>query len=375
MNILVLSWRGPGHPHVGGAEQSTFEHAKGWVKAGHQVTLFTSSFAEGKDEEILNGVRIIRKGDQILVVRVAAIWWYLFGKHPRYDLIIDEFHGVPFFTPLYAGTKKLAFIHEVTKEVWRLNPWPWPFNLIPATLGTAVEPLIFKLLYKNIPFMTVSQSTKKDLISWGIPKNNITVIYNGITVPKLRSIPSKERLKTLIFLGAISKDKGIEDAIRVFYLINKTQGDWQFWVVGKANTKYLEKLKKLTKKLSLHKKVKFFGFVSDRQKYELLAKAHILINPSIREGWGLVVIEAARVGTPTVGYKVPGLMDSIKNGKTGILCNPKPEDCAAAVMSLINNMNKYKSLSINCLRWSKKFSWDKSSKQSLKLITKIANVV
>ena len=63
-----------------------------------------------------------------------------------------------------------------------------------------------------------------------------------------------------------------------------------------------------------------------KEKYDLLARAHILINPSIREGWGLVVIEAASVKTPTVGYNVPGLKDSIKDNETGLLSNANPKD-------------------------------------------------
>src|SRR5690349_1570411 len=142
MNILIFSWRGIGHPHEGGAEYSTHEHAKGWVKLGHTVTLFTSSFENGSSHETIDGVEIIRSGAQALGVQINAFIWYIFGAHPKYDLVIDQFHGLPFFTPLFVKTKKLGFIHEAAKEVWRLNPWPKPFNLIPALFGTLLEPFI-----------------------------------------------------------------------------------------------------------------------------------------------------------------------------------------------------------------------------------------
>lgn len=373
LKILILSWRGSGHPNAGGAEQSTFEHARGWVKAGHKVSLFTSYYVGAKREENLEGISIVRKGAQFLGVQAEAFKWYLFGSHKRFDLVVDEFHGIPFFTPLYVRTKKLAFIHEVTKEVWRLNPWPLPFNIAASIIGSSIEPLIFKYLYFNIPFMTVSESTKQDLTLWGILEKNITIIHNGINIFKSKTIPNKERKKTLIFLGNLSKDKGIEDAIEVFYLINKKQKDWQFWVVGgKASTEYIESLKNLTNKLNLNKNIKFFGCVGEKKKYELLGKAHILINPSIREGWGLVVIEAAYVGTPTVGYNVAGLRDSIRNGETGILCEKNPTSCMQAVLSLMSDQKKYQLLIQNCFRWAKQFSWDKSVKKSLTLIEKLA---
>src|SRR5438105_1714009 len=97
--ILVLSWRDPRHPLAGGAEQVMHEHMKGWIAAGHTVTFFSSRFIGAKSEEDLDGVKIIRKGSQYLTCHIAAFFWYLFGKHEEFDLVVDEFHGWPFFTP------------------------------------------------------------------------------------------------------------------------------------------------------------------------------------------------------------------------------------------------------------------------------------
>ncbi len=371
MNILIFSWRGPGHPNAGGAEISTHEHAKGWVKAGHSVTLFTSYFLNAKREEVIDGIEIKRYGRQMLGVQWEAFKWYLFGKHTKFDLVIDQFHGIPFFVPLYIYEKKLAFIHEVTKEVWRLNPWSYPLNLLPAIVGTLFEPLIFKVLYKKIPFMTVSESTKKDLIEWGIPAGNISIIHNGINRPTVEKLPDKEIKKTVIYLGALAKDKGIEDALRVFSML-KTFSDWQFWVVGKADSVYFKKLKFLSEKLLLGNRIKFWGYVSEKRKFELLARSHILLNPSIREGWGLVVIEAARTGTPSVGYDVPGLKDSIIDNETGILTQKNtPEEMAENVLNLMRDQPRYIRMCHNAKKWSGKFSWANSVKQSLSLLRQV----
>ncbi len=95
LNILILSWRGPGHPNSGGAETSTHEHAKGWVEAGHKVTLFTSDYSGAKEQEVIDGVNIIRSGSQIFGVHLRAFKWFMWEKHPKYDLIVDQFHGIP----------------------------------------------------------------------------------------------------------------------------------------------------------------------------------------------------------------------------------------------------------------------------------------
>ncbi len=373
MNILILSWRGPGHPNSGGAEISTHEHAKGWVRDGHDVTLFTSYFRGAKREEILDGVKIKRAGRQMFGVQWEAFKWYLFANHEKFDLVIDQFHGIPFFTPLYVRIKKLGFIHEVAKEIWRLNPWPKPYNLFPAILGTIFEPLIFKLIYKNIPFMTVSNSTKQDLISWDIPSDSITVIHNGVIIPKDIQLPEKEKTTTLIFLGALSKDKGIEDALKVFSILSEQNKDWKFWVVGKGGGEYQEILERKIKQLGLIN-IKFWGYVSEKKKFELLSRAHLFVNPAVREGWGLVVIEGASCGTPTVAFNVPGLRDSIKDGETGVLAKKHSvENLAEAVRGLLADQEKYLRISKNAVIWSKNFSWEKSTLASLKLIEKIAS--
>lgn len=358
MNILIFSWRGPGHPNAGGAETSTHEHAKGWVKAGHSVTLFTSSYEGAKKEEVIDGVLIKRRGSQVLGVHWEALKWYLFAKHPKYDLVIDQFHGIPFFTPFYVRGEILAFIHEVAKEVWKTN-----FSFLPALVGEISEPWIFKLFYKKIPFMTVSDSTRQDLITWGIAEKNISVIHNGINVPKMK-IPPKENKKTIIYLGSLSKDKGIEDALEVFSLLKNE--NIQFWVVGKSHPRYLKFLKE-----NCDSRVKFWGYVAETKKFELLARAHLLINPSVREGWGLVVIEAARMGTPTVAYHVAGLKDSVIDDKTGILCKQEVAALAKELQGLLQDEKRLKTLSQQAISWSNRFTWDKSVRKSLALINKL----
>ena len=371
MNILIFSWRALGHPHAGGAEKVTFNHAKAWVKAGHKVTIFSSSFNNSKKNEVIEGVEILRSGDEIFGVRVNAFFWYLSSSSRRYDLVVDEVHGLPFFTPIFVRVPKMVFIHEVAKEVWILNPWPKPFNLIPAFFGFFLEPFIYKIFYKKIKFLTVSKSTKDDLVGWGIPKENINIIQNGLDINKPKKIFQKQKKTTLIFLGSLSKDKGIEDAIKCFSKLSSLNKDWQFWIIGKSDSSYLNYLKNLAKRFNVSNHIKFWGFVNENKKVELLSKSHLLINPSIREGWGLNVIEAASLGVPTVGYNVPGLKDSIVNNKTGYLSSPNPEDLSIKTLRLINDQATYKRFQTNCIDWSKKFNWGISTKKSLTLIKKI----
>lgn len=371
MNILVFSWRDPKHPLAGGAEQVMHEHMKGWVAAGHEVTLFSSRFKNSQPREEIDSIKVIRRGHQYhLGVQFAGFLFYLANRN-KYDLIVDQFHGMPFFTPLYSTKPKVAVIQEVAREVWFLNPLPRPLNWLYGIVGYLFEPLVLSL-YKKIPFITGSDSAKRDVVSFGIPSGNITVVPHGVIVSRPTPFPRKEKVKTVVFLGVISRDKGIVDAIECFSLLSKT-GPYKFWVIGRPESEeYYKYIKRRIKKNQLDNKVKFWGYVSQLKKFELLARAHVLINPSVREGWGLVNIEANAMGTPIVAYRSSGLVDSVKEGESGLICSKNsPENMAGNIKNLLANHKLYLKLQDGAIRWSGMFSWEKSKKQSLRVIERI----
>lgn len=370
MNILILSWRDPKHPLSGGAEQVTHEHAKGWIKAGHKVWLFSSRFRHSKKEEVLDNVNIIRGGNQYLGVQLAACIYYLKNRF-KFSMVFDQFHGLPFFTPLYVKTNKIANVYETANKVWFLNHLPWPINIIVGTLGYILEPIIF-LFYKNVQFVVVSESTKNEVEKMGILSENIKIVPAGL-ISMERGYPfKKEATHTISYLGALSKDKGIEEALRCFSILNMI-GGYRFWIIGKPQSKnYTQFIRRSVKKLGLFRNVKFWGYVSQKQKFSLLSKSHLLVNPSVREGWGLVNIEANSVGTPVIAYNSPGLVDSVKDGVNGIICkNNTPLELANNVLRVLHNLQQYRKLQKGALVWSKKFTWKKSRKMSLKLIERV----
>jgi len=352
---------------AGGAEQVMHEHMKGWVEAGCEVTLFTSHFLSGFRQEIIDGVKIIRRGRQILGVHIAAAWWYIFLRHEKYDLVVDQFHGIPFFTPLYVRVPKLAVVQEVARKVWFKNDLPWLLNYLIGILGYVSEPFIFKL-YRSIQFLTGSQSAKDDLVRMGIKGDKITIIHHGVIIEKIK-VPKKEKNPTVVFLGALAKDKGIEEAIKAFSMLSKS-GVFKFWIIGRGGESYVEKLKKMVRKKGIDGSTKFWGFVSQKKKFELLARAQVMINPSILEGWGLVNIEANAMGMPVVAYQSPGLVDSVSDGKSGILCKTNTVgEMVKEIENLIQDREKYKRLQKGAKEWSNRFSWEQSKKESVKLIS------
>lgn len=364
MRILILNWRDIKNPSSGGAEILTHEIAKRWVRWGHTVTQFSSAFPGTANNELIDNVRIIRKGHPDIrwlftSVHFLAFWYYQLHKN-EFDIVIDEIHGIPFFTPWYVKEKKIALICEVAGELWTKIFGPF-FGL----LGKKTEQFYLRYVYQNIPCLTISDSTKKDLIAHGVAVKNIVVLPMGITVPRKLSIQKKEEETTLIFVGRLSKPKGIEDAMIALGILKK-KIPANLWVVGRGAQQYREYLERLRSDLYLEQNIVFFDFVSDAKKFELMSRAHILIHPSIREGFGLTIPEAGFVGTPVVAYNAPGVRDIVRNMENGILLgHNSPKMIANAVLTLIGDRELYRQIQDKAKQGAKKFNWDNTARAAL----------
>ncbi len=348
MRILWLNWKDIKHPEAGGAEVYTHEIAKRLVSNGHELTLFTSYFDGAKRKDEIDGIEIVRNGK--IVGTFGTVYSYakkFYKTHEsEFDVVIDEINTKPFMTPKYVHKPMVALIHQLAVEFWDYKT-SFPINLIGKYL---LEPYWLKH-YTKIKTITVSESTKKDLEKFGF--RDVEIVYNGLDGNILDEVPKKEGEFTAIFVGRLTPTKKPEDAIRAF----KIFGKGKLWVVGRG-----ELMKKLKKRYN-HDNIDFKGFVPETEKIELMKRAHVILVPGIREGWGRVVIEANALGTPAIGYDVPGLRDSIKHGYNGLLCEPSPKAMGEALGELYGDEEFRTRLSENALEWAKRFNWDKSAEK------------
>lgn len=361
MRILILNWRDIKNPQSGGAEILTHEMAKQWVKWGNEVIQISSQFLKSKKEETIDGVRVIRIG-RWWSVHLLAFFYYQKKLRKSTDAIVDEVHWFPFFSALYAANKTVLLACEVANKLFfKLFPYPL------ALLGRTCEK-IYLLLYQGLPTLAISQSTKNDLVQEGFPERNIIVLPMGVKVPKILPAYSKEKKPTVIYLGRLNKQKGIEDAIEAFGLIQKKMSESVLWVVGAGETSFINKIKKKVKRL-LPRSVKFFGFVPELKKFELLARAHVLLCPSVHEGWGFMTVEAGIVGTPTVAYDVAGVKDVLQNGKLGVIVERNdPRALAKEVVDLLNDRKRYVELTRKLASFKKHVGWENTAKTALKVL-------
>lgn len=299
-----MNWRDIKNPAAGGAELFTHEVSKRLAKRGYEITIFSSAFEGCLRKEVIENVEIIRNGGRFSVYRKAKNFYF---KHRNeFDLVIDEINTRPFLTPKYVkGNTIVALIHQLAREYW-LYETPFPICYI----GYYFFEKHWLSKYMDIPTMTVSESTKTDLVKLGFTK--VYIITQGLSAKPLIRVPEKTERPTILFVGRLKKVKFPDHAIKAFKIVMQKVPNAQLWISGDGYLR--EKLER-----NSCKEITFFGKVADDFKLELMKKAHLIVVPSIREGWGLVVTEANACGTPAVAYDVPGLRDAIKNMETGIL--------------------------------------------------------
>jgi glycosyltransferase involved in cell wall biosynthesis len=366
MTILILNWKDIKNPTSGGAEVLTHEMAKRFVTQGHKVILFASHFSGSPNKEVIDGIKIIRSGRPDLrafgeSVHFKAYKYYQKEGKGKVDVIIDEVHGLPFFAKFYAKEKVIALICEVADDIWfRMFSFPW--NLI----GWILE-RIYLLLYKNVPVLTISESTKNELIKCHIPSEKITVLPMGISRVRIKKA-AKEKKPTIIFVGRLNKMKGIVDAIMAVTKASKKIKHLQLWVVGKGEEDFMKHLKSLASKKKIS--ATFYDFVSQQEKFELMRRAHAIVVPSVREGFGLIVPEAGSVGTPAVVYDVHGLRDIVRNDINGIKVKKTPHDLARGIERIFVDKKKYAVMCEAAKEESKVYNWDKTARVALEVLAK-----
>jgi len=366
LRILIINWRDPWDARSGGAERVTLEHAKAWVKKGHHVTWLSGRHSDDKSVEmkVTQGIHFVARGpSQTLFLRAWYI--YLLSFRGKIDVIIDEIHGLPSFAPLWAGrTKVIAFIHEVANDIWSIM-YPVPIS----TIGRWIEHEVFPKVYKNTQFWVDSESTKSDLKQLALASCKIKVIECAIDIPPLPKTPiSKEKVLTCIFVARLVKMKGIEFTLDVFSHILKNEPLAQLWVVGSGKEEYITRLKEQASEKNLAASIKWYGFTSEKKKFELYQRAHFLLHTSIHEGFGLTVLEANSQKTPAAVFNVNALRDLVDSKKGVIVPLGETKQMADTIVRVYRDKTDYHKMQKAVYTFSQHFTWSTFTKESEELL-------
>lgn len=368
MRVLWISWKDRWHPQAGGAEVLTHELRKRLSADGHSVTLLTSGYPGAAKRENKQGAEIIRTGKNRYTHPLGAIAHYNLRLRNNFDIVVEEVNATPYFSVLTErSAKRFLFYHHLEREVW-LHEAPPPINL----LGYHVfEPLATRTLGRSgVPLITVSESTKQEMALYGFKPEHTHIISEGIELKPLESLKNARKFDrpTILSLGGVRAMKRTLDQVKAFELAKSFIPELQLKIAGDASGPYGRKVMEHIRRSRYRDDIDYLGRIPARDKPRLMRSCHLIAVTSVKEGWGLIVTEAASQGTPAVVYDVPGLRDSVRHEQTGLVTNPEPPALARAIAGLMRDSKTYARLRLNAWEWSKQITFEQSYKDLKKAL-------
>jgi glycosyltransferase involved in cell wall biosynthesis len=232
--------------------------------------------------------------------------------------MVDVQNGLPFLARLYARTPVVLLIHHVHREQWRVVLGP-----LSARFGWWVESWLSPRVHRRCRYVTVSEVTRTELAELGVRPEQVTIVHNGTPVSAGPPVPRTPE-PSLLVLGRLVPHKRVEIAIRAVAELSGRLPGLTLTVAGRGW--WLDPLRAEAERLGVADRVRFTGFVDDAAKHRLLASSWLHLAPSLKEGWGLSVMEAAAHGTPSVAFAAAGgVAESVHDGETGLLAGDTEE--------------------------------------------------
>ena len=367
MNLIAFNWRDPRHPEAGGAELHLFEILRRAVRDGDRVTWLAEAFAAGPAEEVVEGIRVFRAGSWYNAHLALSSLYRRRFRRERFDLVLEDINKVPFFTPCYVGTPVLAVVpHLFGTTAFREAPPPV------AALVWAHEALI-PIVYRRTPFLAISESTRDDLVRRGIARDRISVVRCGLEQSAYRvTRPPESRAEpVIVFLGRLRRYKGAQHVLRALPRVLASIPDAVLHVAGDGP--YRARLERLADRLGVAGRVRFLGALPHEGKVAALNGAQVAVAPSPKEGWGLTVIEANACAVPVVASRSPGLVESVREGETGLLVpHGDAGALAEALVRLLSDRSERLRMAEAGRRWAATFDWETCYRDSRSVMERAA---
>jgi glycosyltransferase involved in cell wall biosynthesis len=306
--VLLVNWRDTRHPEGGGSERYVEQMAAGMAARGHDVTIQCAAHRNAPADEVVDGVRFRRRGG-----RLTVYWRALLAvARARPDLVVDVQNGMPFFSRLVARCPVLVLVHHVHRE-----QWPAVLGPVLGRLGWWLESRLAPRMYRKCRYLTVSEVTRDELALLGVEPARTTVVRNGLEQPP-RTNAERDQEPTIVLVGRLVPHKQVEHAIDAVARLATRWPKLRLEVVGQGW--WLENLRRHAAERDVLDRVTLHGWVSERDKHEIIARSWLHVCPSVKEGWGIAIMEAAAHGVPSIAYRdAGGVAESIVDGETGLL--------------------------------------------------------
>ena len=310
-HVVFFNWRDTANPEGGGSERYVESMARGLVAHGAVVTVFCAAHDQAPPDQVVDGVRFVRRGTKMGVYLQGALH-LLRRAFGTVDAVVDVQNGLPFFTRLVTTRPVIVLVHHVHRE-----QWPVVYPGLVGRIGWWIESRLSPRLYRGSQYVAVSRATRAELVSLGVDGARIAVVHNGTDPPPVTRARRAVH-PTVCVVGRLVPHKQVEHAIDAVLALRGAWPEIRLRIVGSGW--WEDDLKKYVANSGAGDVVTFEGHVSEQRKHEIYAESWLMALPSLKEGWGLVVGEAGSHGTPTVAYRsAGGTRESIAHDRSGLL--------------------------------------------------------
>ena len=350
-HVVLFNWRDSSNPEGGGSERYVEAMARGLVRHGARATIFCAAHGQAPADEVVDGVRYVRRGDHLAIYVLGALHLLLrrFGK---VDMVVDVQNGLPFFTRLATRAPVVVLVHHVHRE-----QWPVVFPGLLGRVGWWIERFLAPRVYRRSQYIAVSRATRGELIALGVGRDRIAIVHNGTAPPPVVHTP-RSTTPALCVLGRLVPHKQVEHAIDAALALREVHPDVRLDIVG--NGWWEDDLRAYVSEHDGDDVVFFQGHVSEQRKHEILARSWVMLLPSLKEGWGIVVGEAGSHHVPTIAYSsAGGTRESVADGISGVLVD-SPAEFTEAVRRLVDDVAERDRLGKGAREMSDTFSWTHS---------------
>jgi glycosyltransferase involved in cell wall biosynthesis len=349
-----LNERDPRHPAAGGAELHVFEIFSRLAARGFAVTVLCERFAGASEHETVMGIEVQRLARVPIYYARAAADCRRATRAGQVDVVVECLNKLPYLSPLYSSAPVLGLSHHLFgATAFQQVAWP-----VAAAVWLAERAI--PVVFRGRPFLTISESSRQDLIERGVDADRIRVSLCGIRPPDIEVDVELPRPPLVVYLGRLAHYKRVDIMLEALATLRPRYPDLQITIIGRGPAR--AKLEQLAGELGLHECTRFTGFVDDAERDRLVAAARVCVCPSEKEGWGLTVIESNGVGTPVVAADAPGLRESVREGETGFLVPVGDVDgFARRIGELLEDDALALRMRRAALSWSRRFDWDRAA--------------
>ncbi|MGZ4926517.1 MAG: glycosyltransferase family 4 protein [Halobacteriota archaeon] len=369
--------------NVGGADKRLWELARKLAENGeHEVHIYGMKWWQGPDTIVTDNVHLhgvckvrelynehgVRSITEALIYSLKVLPPLL---NADYDVIdCNQFPYLPCFSGKIASIIKRKPLVITWLEVWDAY-WSEYLGIISGSVGRIIERLTMRL---PDGIVAISQKTRGDLIKCKVRPERIDVIPVGIDLERIMKIAPAPSATDVLFAGRLIHEKRVDLLLNAIAIAKTEVPMISCAIIGDGPERGA--LEDLAATLGLEKNVTFIGFVDQDGLTAHMKASKVFVLPSVREGFGLVIIEANACRLPVISIKheMSAVRELVQDGVNGFLISKiSPREIAAAILKIVRDDALREELAENGFAMSKRYAWSDISKSIIDTYEKLSS--